>query len=295
MTLTELKTAYFDWMKSAESGQNYSKNTLRSYQRAIDGFCDQMTELGVIDVRKLTSAWIGVFFKELANNGLSLTSQVHYRSVLASFLDYAYYENLIDENPVKVYLQQQQRGHRKSVRKPQRLPPVLLKHEQDALFDAVFASNHANRIRDLALVGLLLDTGLRTEELCQFTLTQAQNLLQTGKVRVIGKGDKERLIQPLGIHRQALLDWINERETRGISNPELFITIHRTPLKQPVVYQLINRYLQKAAIEKPQMGGHLLRHTAASMMLNEGMTIRRVQENLGHSNITTTERYLHLI
>ena len=295
MTLTELKTAYFDWMTSPESGQKYSKNTLRSYQRAIEVFCDQMTEFGVIDVKNLTSAWIGVFFKDLSHNGLSLTTQAHYRSVLASFLDYAYYENHIDENPVKVYLQQQQRGHRKSVRKPQRLPPVLLKHEQDALFDAVFASNHANRIRDLALVGLLLDTGLRTEELCQFTLIQAQTLLQTGKVRVIGKGDKERLIQPLSIHRQALLDWISDREARGITNAELFITIHRTPLKQPVVYQLINRYLQKAGIEKPQMGGHLLRHTAASMMLNEGMTIRRVQENLGHSNITTTERYLHLI
>jgi site-specific recombinase XerD len=114
-------------------------------------------------------------------------------------------------------------------------------------------------------------------------------------VRVIGKGDKERLIQPLSIHRQTLLDWISDREAKGISNPELFITIHRTPLKQPVVYQLINRYLQKAGVEKPQMGGHLLRHTAASMMLAEGMTIRRVQENLGHSNITTTERYLHLI
>lgn len=295
MTLTELKTAYFHWMTSAESGQSYSKNTLRSYQRAIEYFSSSMGDYGIDQLESLTSAWIGVFFKDLANSGVSLATQAHYRSVLSNYCDFAYYEQHIAENPLKTYLQQQQRGHRKSVRKPARLPPVLLKHEQDALFDVVFASNHANRVRDLALVGLLLDTGLRTEELCQFTLAQANTLIATGKVRVIGKGDKERLILPLSIHHPSLIDWLEYRAGQGIEAKELFITIRGTPLKQPVVYQLINRYLHKAGIEKPQMGGHLLRHTAASMMLAEGMTLRRVQENLGHSNITTTERYLHLI
>lgn len=74
-----------------------------------------------------------------------------------------------------------------------------------------------------------------------------------------------------------------------------FLTIQDTKMSQRVLYQMVNHYLKRAGIEKPQMGGHLLRHTAASLMLASGMNIKQVQDNLGHSSITTTEKYLHLV
>lgn len=160
--------------------------------------------------------------------------------------------------------------------------------------DLVYSRNHKNRGRDLAMLGLLLDSGVRTEELCSLTVAEGRTLVETGKMRIIGKGNKERAITPMLEYRSALEVYMNDQRGLPPTTP-LFRSRNGMPMRQAGVHRTVSYYLGLAEISKPQRGGHLLRHTAASLMLASGVNIRLVQEFLGHASITTTERYLHLV
>lgn len=296
LSLVHLKDDFLAWMASPDEGVSYSKHSIRAYERVIRYFVEVMATYDVMDVHSVNASWIAVFFKELSQKESSMASINQYRTILQIWMAFADHEGLIDSNPVKTYIDQQKRGLRRRARKESRLPPVLLQHEQDAFFDILFARTHMNRDRDLALMGLMLDTGLRTQEVCELRIGQGRELLHSKRLRVIGKGNKERLILPLLTHQSALNDWLTQCSETGRQDKDwLFPSLRDHQLTQTTLYQLINRYLAKAGIDKSQNGGHLLRHTAASRMLAEGMSLRRVQENLGHSSIKTTEKYLHLI
>ena len=164
----------------------------------------------------------------------------------------------------------------------------------DLLLDTVFASRQAISARDLAIIGLMLDSGLRSEELCNLTIKKLKDMLIMNRLAVIGKGNKERSIKVLTTYRPTLVSYMNTIRQKG-DDDFAFVTIQGTQMKQRVLHQMVSHYLKIAKIKKPQMGGHLLRHTAASLMLASGMNLKLVQENLGHSSITTTEKYLHLV
>ena len=195
------------------------------------------------------------------------------------------------------------KAKRKRMGRPvQRLPPVLYANEEKILFQHILAHEFKQsstsdfiRLRDAAMIGLCLDSGLRTSELVGLTLNQINHYLSDHTLRVIGKGNKERVIKPLNDYRAMLQDYLDHACRAQHGSDLVFTTIRNTIITQSSFYKSVDKYLVMSGIEKPQMGGHLLRHTSASKMLSRGLNIKQVQQNLGHSSIVVTEKYLHLL
>lgn len=291
--LSELQTPYARWLREGDALRPYSPHTIRAYLQAFSGFYAIIKENMVTHPKDVNAATIRYYIKKRAESGASAATITANLTALENFFAYCQFDGLVDGNPVGDYkraLSQSRRGGRK----PKRIPPVLSRVEQAALIDVIFSRSHANRDRDLALVGFLLDSGLRTAEVCALTLQEGRAFLESGRLRVIGKGDRERDVRPLDDHRAHLAAYVECRSAEEGGEP-LFPSLRGRHMSQAGVHALVSGYLMRAGIDKPQMGGHLLRHTAASRMVSAGINIRRVQETLGHASLTTTENYVHLL
>ncbi len=173
------------------------------------------------------------------------------------------------------------------------LPKSLTESEVETLLNAPDI-NTSLGLRDRAMLEVLYATGLRVSELTGLTLTQIN--LRQGLVRVIGKGNKERLV-PLGAES---LDWVQRYLNEG--RPDL--VKHKTPdalfpnrrgdaMTRQAFWYLIKRHAQTAGISK-SLSPHVLRHAFATHLLNHGADLRVVQMLLGHSDISTTQIYTHV-
>ncbi len=294
MEMTALPARFDAWLCAPDIGHPYAPRTRSLYARVAGRFLAFMAKNDLQDPREVNAAWVRHYLRDLSDSGLKPASLRLYVGATELFFDFLQFEGLADDNPVaraKLGLNGKKvRGGRV----PSRLPPVLYRQEREALIDGIFARQHRNRDRDLAMVGLLLDSGLRTEELGTLTLAHGRTLLATGQLRVIGKGDKERLVRPLDTYRPALIAYVQARASAPASD-WLFPARTGGAMRQALLHKLVQRYLRQAKIEKPQMGGHLLRHTAASRMLAGGLNLRVVQAYLGHASLATTAAYIHLL
>jgi integrase/recombinase XerD len=183
----------------------------------------------------------------------------------------------------------------KAPRMPRPLPRSLAESQVEALLDAPDeAAPHG--LRDRAMLELLYATGLRVSELTALTLSQLG--LDMGVVRVVGKGDKERLV-PIG---EVALDWVRRylEEARpalagpGKASDAVFLTTRHAPLTRQAFWYLIKRYAVRAGIDRAALSPHTLRHAFATHLLNHGADLRVVQLLLGHADITTTTIYTHV-
>ncbi|MEO6928970.1 MAG: site-specific tyrosine recombinase XerD [Casimicrobiaceae bacterium] len=175
-----------------------------------------------------------------------------------------------------------------------RLPKGLSETQVEALLAAPDVATPLG-LCDRAMLETLYATGLRVSELVG--LTHAQVSLQSGVVRVIGKGSKERLV-PLG---EEAIVWIERylatarHAIAGESkDPHIFITSRRTPLTRQAFWALIKRHGRVAGIAATTLSPHVLRHAFATHLLNHGADLRVVQLLLGHADITTTTIYTHV-
>ncbi|UCE32225.1 MAG: site-specific tyrosine recombinase XerD [Burkholderiales bacterium] len=180
-----------------------------------------------------------------------------------------------------------------SARQAPRFPRTLSEAQVEALLQAPDTGT-ALGLRDRAMLETLYATGIRVSELVGLGLHQVG--LTEGVVRVLGKGDKERLV-PLGDEAQA---WIERhlREARpqllrGRASDALFVTARAAPMTRQMFWTLIRRYARLADIRVP-LSPHTLRHAFATHLLNHGADLRVVQLLLGHADISTTQIYTHV-
>jgi integrase/recombinase XerD len=177
---------------------------------------------------------------------------------------------------------------------PRHLPKNLSEAQVGALLDAPDPETTLG-LRDRAMLETLYATGLRVSELVGLTLAQVS--LDMGIVRVIGKGNKERLV-PMG---EEAIDWLKRylttarTELAGSGKSDaVFLTGRRGALSRQAFWQLIKRYGLKAGIATATLSPHTLRHAFATHLLNHGADLRVVQLLLGHADITTTTIYTHV-
>jgi integrase/recombinase XerC len=174
-----------------------------------------------------------------------------------------------------------------SPRLPRRLPSVLPKDESKDLLDAPSEDTLAGR-RDRALLELLYASGLRVAECCGLDLEDLDR--RHGTVRVMGKGSKERVV-PVGEIALEALDAYLDR--RGGGNGPLFRNARGTRLSTRSVHSIVRRRARAAGLAR-RVTPHTLRHTFATHLLGEGADLRFIQELLGHSRLSTTQRYTHV-
>ena len=168
------------------------------------------------------------------------------------------------------------------------LPKYLDLEESVSLLDHV---DGPNRERDYCILTLFLNCGLRISELVGLDLGDVRG----DQLRVLGKGNKERVLYLNDACIQAIRDWLAVREHMAVTDPNaLFITRSHGRISRAAVHKLVKKHLAAAGLDSTQYSAHKLRHTAATLMLQNGVDVRTLQEVLGHDHLNTTQIYTHV-
>ena len=212
--------------------------------------------------------------------GISASSRARKLSAIKSFYKYLTVRTkLLSENPVADL---EYPKLRKS------LPKYLTIEQSAALLQAV---SGANQKRDYAILMLFLNCGIRRSELVGLNLTD----IYEDRIRVVGKGNKERFVYFGSSCRKALDVYLTERNKKILSdNRAVFGSRNGNRISVEAVHRLVKKALLQAGLDSTQFSAHKLRHTAATMMLSGGVDVKTVQEVLGHENLNTTQIYTHI-
>ena len=169
------------------------------------------------------------------------------------------------------------------------LPKYLDLDESLELLDHVEGKN---AIRDYCILTLFLNCGLRISELVALNKTDVRG----DQLRVLGKGNKERVLFLNDACQRALADWMTERDAMTLVDQNaLFVTLqNRRRITRDAVHKLVKKHLADAGLDSTQYSAHKLRHTAATLMLQNGVDVRTLQEVLGHDHLNTTQIYTHV-
>jgi site-specific recombinase XerD len=288
---------------AAFSANPYSQATIDRYVRSARYFLDFARKAGIRDLDEINAAWLRSYLFGKSEDGVgdrfAASTRIVQQSALQALWYWAQDHGYAIDNPLEQLAAERQadRKRLRGGRRSSRLPKVLSWEQQEALLAAALDNPRAETCsRDYLMVTLLLVTGLRKEEIC--TLRLADFRPEEGTLRVVGKGDKERLVRfdP----SEVLPAWhqyrpIREREGKGTDAPELLVTRTGRPLTGNLVYQQVSAYLASLGDDLPAQGPHLLRHTSASRQLAMGVPVTTVQANLGHSSLRTLDIYAHLL
>lgn len=168
------------------------------------------------------------------------------------------------------------------------LPKYLTLEQSSALLKSVSGTNEK---RDYAILMLFLNCGIRRSELVGLNLTDVYE----DRIRVVGKGNKERIVYFGTACRKAIDAYLVERNQKTLTdNRALFGSRDGNRISVSAVHRLVKKALMQAGLDSTQYSAHKLRHTAATMMLSGGVDVRTVQEVLGHENLNTTQIYTHI-
>jgi integrase/recombinase XerC len=224
------------------------------------------------------------FVAHLMRSGLNKTSVARKLSSVRSFLRHAVRDGRIDVNTAEGI---------PTPRAPKPLPRTLTVDEVFSLLEAICGDGSA-ATRDRAILELLYAAGVRVSELVGLDLKDVD--LGGGLVRVLGKGNKERMV-PFGRQAQgALKRWLRVSAAlreRGGADEALFLNLRGGRLTDRSVRRILNQRLREAAIHA-RLSPHDLRHSFATHMLGSGADLRAIQELLGHASLSTTQRYTHV-
>lgn len=212
--------------------------------------------------------------------GISSSSRSRKLSAIKSFYKYLTVRTkLLTENPVADL---EYPKLRKS------LPRYLTMEQSAALLKAVSGPNEK---RDYAIIMIFLNCGIRRSELVGLNLSDVYE----DRLRVVGKGNKERFVYFGTPCRKAIDAYLVERNKKTLSdNRALFGSRDSNRISVSAVHRLIKKYLLAAGLDAEHFSAHKLRHTAATMMLSGGVDVKTVQEVLGHENLNTTQIYTHI-
>ncbi|MBH4100052.1 tyrosine-type recombinase/integrase [Pseudomonas aeruginosa] len=297
--------AFENWLRTSFASP-YSSKTIRVYCAVVSGFqrhIDSRTEEAF--PYRLDDDCVIAFLRAPGIDGrpYSRAYQVLRHSALVALFHWLVETRVVSDSPMERLPRHAGRrpGTPAGGNRPKRLPPVLMWRDQRHLLQVIDSSHGPAKVRDSAIVSLGLATGLRSEEICNATLGGLD--LTYRRIRVVGKGNKERLID--FSHDDRALDPVHAwLKTRGeilrqheVESDLLFISRAGRRLSGSLVYQQVSRHLQLAGLagRLKRCGVHVLRHTAASVMFARGVPILQIKENLGHEDLSTTQIYAHLL
>ena len=150
---------------------------------------------------------------------------------------------------------------------------------------------HGDAERDFCIITLFLNCGVRISELVGLNLSD----IQGDRMRVLGKGNKERIVYLNTACQNAIDDWLEVRSNSGAADPyALFITRKHTRITKAGVHYMLKQRFTAAGLDSSKYSAHKLRHTAATLMLQNGVDVRTLQEVLGHEHLNTTQIYTHV-
>jgi integrase/recombinase XerD len=279
-----LETQIRTFLNCLRVEKGLSDNTIQAYRRDIAKFAAfaATRHLGAEDVRR---GDVVDFLGTLYRKGLDSRSVARHLVTIRHFFRFALMEGYVQDDPAATI---------ESPRFRHSLPEFLSLEEVDRLLRQPDVTAVVG-LRDRAMIELMYSCGLRVSELCGLRVSDLQ--AEAGCLRCIGKGDKERLV-PVG--RQALevvqgyLKTSRPKLLREGSSPFLFLNQKGSKIGRITYWKTLGQYGRKAGLRKA-LKPHMLRHSFATHLLDRGADLRSVQMMLGHSDISTTQIYTHVV
>jgi len=269
--------------------RRYSELTIQAYQRDLEEFEAFLMKSGGLQFDQIGYQDVRLFVAFLTEKQLSRSTIARKLSSLRSFFNYALQRNWTAVNPLELIQYKS---------KKQRLPEFFYENEINSILEAAEKDEHPSALRNIALLELLYATGMRVSECCELTIQQIDFTLQI--IRVIGKGNKERIVpvgdQAIRAIRQYQMELREELLNKVPQSPYseyLFLSDKGKPLTAAQVRTILNRLVDKHGLNL-SIHPHKLRHTFATHLLNNGADMRSVQELLGHVDLSSTQIYTHV-
>lgn len=260
-------------------------NTIESYQRDIAGFLNCVSSRGIQDISLVKTDTIRFYLKYLMERKLSSTSMARHLASIRVFYRFLVNEKKLEEDPT-TYLE--------SPKLWSRIPSVLTLKEVNLLLNQPDSKTPLG-LRDKAMLEILYATGLRVSELVSLKTNDIN--LQAGFLISMGKGFKERIV-PIGesarLKTEEYLTEIRPKLLKGRHSPEFFLSRFGKKMTRQAFWKIIKKYVLSAEI-KTNVSPHSLRHSFATHLLAGGADLRAVQQMLGHSDISTTQIYTHVM
>lgn len=259
--------------------RNFSEHTLIAYEKDLKHFNNFLKVEGLtihtfqyIDARN--------YLVSLYDKGLKRTTVARHISSLRTFYKFVY-RDLEQNNPFNQLVHPKQEKY---------LPSFFYEEEMKQLFEAI-DRNKPMYLRDKVILELLYATGIRASELTQLKLQNIDQSLMT--IKILGKGNKERLVPYGAFAETALIAYLEFRKTKQIYHDYLLINYRGEPLTERGVRYILEQIVNNASGIQ-NIHPHKLRHTFATHLLNHGADLRTVQNLLGHVNLSTTAKYTHV-
>lgn len=265
--------------------KRYSPNTLLAYNNDLDQFLHFVEERYNIDsIRDINHQIIRSWLIELMENGITARSVNRKLTTLKSFYKFLLKEGLVSENPMNKIL---------APKVSRRLPYFVEQEKMALLFTENYFDDDFSGLRDRLILEIFYNTGMRLSEL--INLKHQDIDLDRNTIKVLGKLNKERII-PFGENLKILLIRYTEQKKKEIDKAEAFsyflVTDKAMQLYSKFVYRVVHKYLSLVStLEK--RSPHVLRHTFATHMLNNGADLNAIKELLGHSSLAATQVYTH--
>ncbi len=264
--------------------KSLSNNSIEAYSEDVRKLRTYMEELGLHSPKEVEPSHVENFLAHLYDLNLGKTSQARILSGVKAFFRYLMLEDVIEQSPTELI---------ESPKISRKLPEILTPEEIDQLIAAIDLSKPDGH-RNKAMLETLYSCGLRVSELVNLQLS---NLYFNDEfIRVIGKGNKERLVPIGSMAIKAIQLYLSVRTTQRVNREFeniVFLNRRGNQLTRAMVFTIIKR-LAKAIGLKKNISPHSFRHSFATHLISNGADLRAVQQMLGHESILTTEIYTHL-
>lgn len=277
MTIENLITSYLDYIKSIK---RYSPMTVKAYRTDLNEFLIFSNKNKKYNCSSLTERFLKSYLMKLSESGIERRSISRKLAAIRGMLNYAF-RNSITENNASAYI--------KNPRSNRKLPEVTTTDSILKTYDLA-EEVEENPARVKTIFELLYGCALRVGELCNLNVGDLD--LNSNLIRVKGKGSKVRLV-PIGNKSVKIVKEYYPNIDSANKNDPLITTKGGNRIYPKFVYRIVNKYLSKVTDIKKK-SPHILRHSAATHMLDAGADLSAVKEILGHENLSTTQIYTHI-
>jgi integrase/recombinase XerC len=272
------------FLKYLQFEKRVSINTLRSYTNDLNQFIDfANSNFEITQIEKASEKAVRAWVISLMEKDLSSISVNRKISTLKTFYKFLLRENVISSNPMDKVI---------SPKKSKKLPLFVEENQINKLLDDFSFGIDFSGVRNRTIIEMFYNTGIRLSELIGLKLGDID--LKSCTIKVLGKRNKERIL-PLHLpFVKSLKEYLSlkEQEFNNIENNYFFLTDKGNKMYEKFVYNIVNKYLNfVTTIEKKSP--HILRHTFATHMLNNGADLNAIKELLGHSSLAATQVYTH--
>lgn len=263
--------------------KRYSPHTIKAYELELKVFHDFL-EAEDVPFEEVDHKLMRYYFSVLRERGKEATSVNRAISTMRSFYKFLQREQLVEKNPVRLI---------QALKTPKRLPVVVEKEKMNQLLDQMDAeANDFESRRDFVIMELLFGTGIRLSELLQ--IKESDIDFYNKKILILGKRNKERFV-PLHF---TLIDELKKYlelkklELKENNSPHLVVTKEGKPGYPVLIYKIVNKYLGMITSQKKR-SPHVLRHSFATSLLDNGADLNAIKELLGHAGLAATQVYTH--